>query len=67
MHVDVQIAFPGSIQCAGRRHNVAEIPGLDILDGLFTQLLPIEVKLNRAGTILNQEKRAAIANQPPRH
>ena len=67
VHVDIEIALATAMQGAGCSDDVSQIPGLDRLNGLFREGVTIEVKLNGARPILNEEEGAAVADQPTGH
>ena len=47
--------------------DVSQIPGFDRLKGPFREGVTIEVKLNGARPILNEQEGAAVADQPTGH
>ncbi len=63
VHIDVKVALATPMERPSSRHNVAQIPGLECLQGFFVQSLAVDVELNAVSTVLNQQKCPAIADK----
>ena len=65
IHVDVQVALARLVHGPFGTNNIPQIPALDLGQGRLIEALAVEVQLDLAGAVLNQQERAAVANQTP--
>ncbi|MCY1369939.1 hypothetical protein D9M69_570060 [compost metagenome] len=59
-HVDVQVALAGTGQGAFGADDVTQVPGLDLGQGLFRQGLAVDIGLQAAAAVLQDQEGAAV-------
>ncbi len=67
LHVHEQVALVGALHGALGADDVAQVPGLDLGQGLFRQGLAIHIHLDARAGVLDDHEGATVEHDAPRH